>query len=120
MYKCPSCHAPSIRFIRKWLSYPAIPAFCGECQRYSHAHRTSGGLGLVVAAFGITVAGIVASALQAIWPLLLGIGSALAFYVRHIHRIPLELLTPEQVSEARNREGVGVIGTLLLYLWNWH
>lgn len=60
MYKCPCCNASSISFTCKWLSNPTIPAFCGDCRSYSHAHRSSGGLGLVVAAFVITGTGIAA------------------------------------------------------------
>lgn len=73
MYACPICGAPSISFFRKWLSYPTLPACCPACKSHSHAHRSSGGVGVVVAALLITVFGVVASALQSGRPLLFGI-----------------------------------------------
>ena len=64
----------------------------------------------------ITAGGIAASALQALWPLSLGIGAALAFWVWHIHRIPLEPLSAEQVSVARATEGMGFFAFLMAFL----
>jgi hypothetical protein len=115
MYVCPICSAPSISFYRKWLSYPALPAYCSVCKGYVHAHRSSGGVGIVVSAFVVTCFGFVASALQALWPLLIGVASALGFYVWHLHRIQLEVLAPELVSKARRTESMGAIVLLLTF-----
>jgi len=68
---------------------------------------------LVVTGFGFA-----ASALQAVWPLLFGIAGALAFYVWHIHCIPLEPLSPELVSRARKTEGMSGIVLLLTVFLN--
>lgn len=118
MYACPNCKASTIRFGRKWLSTPALPAHCRVCGAYSHAHRSSGGVGIVVGALVITAGGIAASALQALWPLALGIAAALSFYVWHIHRIPLEALSVHQVSLARKTEGMGFLALLAAFLMN--
>lgn len=112
MYPCPVCKAATIRLSRKWLSTPVLPAHCVACGAYSHAHRSSGGVGVVVGALLITAAGIAASALQAFWPLALGIVAALSFYLWHIHRIPLEALSVEQVSLARKTEAMGTLAWL--------
>ncbi len=112
MYPCPVCKAATIRLSRKWLSTPVLPAHCVACGAYSHAHRSSGGVGVVVGALLITAAGIAASALQAFWPLALGIAAALSFYLWHIHRIPLEALSAEQVSLARKTEAMGTLAWL--------
>ena len=56
--------------------------------------------------------GITASALQAFWPLALGIGLAISFYLWHIHLIPLEALSPQQVSQARATEGMSWLALL--------
>lgn len=118
MYQCPACKAAKIRFSRKWLSRPVLPAHCRACGAYSHAHRSSGGLGIVVGALVITAGGIAASALQAFWPLGLGITAALSLCVWHIHRIPLEALSAEQVSVARATEGMGFLAFLMAFLLN--
>lgn len=73
-------------------------------------------MGVVVGALVITAGGIAASALQALWPLVLGMGAALSFYVWHIHRIPLETLSAEQVSVARATEGMGFLALLMAFL----
>lgn len=118
MYKCPTCKELSISLFRKWLSYPALPAYCSVCKHYSHSHRTSGGLGIVVSVFVITGFGFAASALQAVWPILLGIATALAFYIWHIHKIQLEPLSPDLVSSARKTEGMTGIALLLAVFLN--
>ena len=118
MYMCPTCNALSISLFRKWLSYPALPAYCSSCRSYSHAHRSSGGVGIVVSAFVITGFGFAASALNAVWPLLLGISSALAFYIWHLHRIQLEKLSPELVSKARKTESMSGILLLIAFFLN--
>ena len=87
MYACPTCKALSVSFWRKWLSYPTLPAYCGACGSYSHAQRSSGGVGLVVAVVAITASGFAAVAAKASWPLILGIGSAIALYIWHWHRV---------------------------------
>jgi hypothetical protein len=112
MYACPACKGSSIGFYRKWLSTPVLPAYCSACRTYSHAHRSSGGLGVVVGALVITAGGIAASAVQAVWPLALGIGLAMSFYIWHIHRIPLEALSPQQVLRARETEGMSWLALL--------
>ena len=118
MYTCPACKTKSISFWRKWLSTPSLPAYCDGCRAYSHAHRTSGGLGIVIAALVITAGGIGASALQAFWPLALGICIAMSFCIWHIHRIPLEVLSPQQVSLARKTEGMGFFAFLAIFFLN--
>ena len=118
MYACPSCQAPSISFFRKWLSSPTLPASCSACGRYAYAHRSSGGVGLVVAAFGITASGFAASAVQALWPLLCGIAAAMIFYVWHWHRTRLETLSPELVSQARKTEAMGALALLIAFFLN--
>lgn len=118
MYACPTCKAASISFFRKWLSYPALPAHCANCGSYSHAHRSSGGLGLVVTTIGIAAAGFLASELQQLWPLLTGIAGALAFYIWHWHRTQLEPLSPELVSRAKKTEAMGNIVLLIVVLLN--
>jgi hypothetical protein len=100
------------------LSYPALPAFCPACKSYSHAQRSSGGVGIVVAAFVITGSGIAASAVRAIWPLLLGIVGAFAFCLWHVHRIQLEPLLPEQVSNAKKTEGMNALVLLAAFFLN--
>lgn len=69
----------------------------------------------MVSVFVVTSFGFAASALQAVWPLLLGIAGALAFYVWHVHRIQLEPLSPELVSRARKTEGMSGIVLLLTF-----
>ena len=118
MYACPSCNASSITFFRKWLSYPAVPAYCAVCGTYSHAHSSSGGLGLVVAALGIAASGFLASGLQQLWPLLCGTIAAITFYISHWHRTPLEILPPDLVSRARKTEAMGNIALLLAVFLN--
>ncbi len=118
MYACPACNTSSISFFRKWLSYPALPAYCSSCGAYSHAHRSAGGLGLVVAACGITASGFLASALQQLWPLLGGIAAAMVFYIWHWHRTQLEILSPELVSRARKTEAMGNIALLIAIFFN--
>jgi hypothetical protein len=59
-----------------------------------------------------------ASALQALWPLVLGASVALAFYAWRVHRIQLELLAPELVSKARRTESMGVILLLITFFLN--
>jgi hypothetical protein len=118
MYACPACNASSISFFRKWLSYPALPAHCPVCNSYSHAHQSSSGVGIVVAVFVVTPFGIAASALQAVWPLLLGIAGALAFYAWHFHKIPLERLSPELVLKAKKTERMSFIILLLSLFLN--
>ncbi len=118
MYACPTCNASSITFFRKWLSYPALPAYCAVCGSYSHAHRSSGGLGLVVAAIGITASGFLASELQQLWPLLCGTIATMTFYISHWHRTQLEKLPPELVWRARKTEAMGNIALLLAVLLN--
>jgi len=118
MYACPTCNAESVSFFRKWLSSPALPASCPVCRRYSYAHRSSGGVGLVVAAFGITASGFVASAVQALWPLLCGIVAAMVFYVWHWHRTLLETLSPDLVSQARKTEAMGAVALLIAFFLN--
>lgn len=117
MYLCPACNASTISFFRKWLSYPALPAYCRDCKSYSHAHRSSGGVGTVISLFVVTGFGFAASALQALWPLLLGIASAISLYVWHIHRIQLERLSPELLSEARKTETMNGIVLLLAVIF---
>jgi len=118
MYACPICNLPGISLFRKWLSSPALPAYCPTCKGYSHAQRSSGGVGVVVSAFAITGSGFAAIAFQAVWPLLFGIACALSFYVWHLHRIRLEPLSPELVSIARKTEGVSAFMLILLVLLN--
>jgi hypothetical protein len=97
------------------LSYPALPAFCQACKSYSHAQRSSGGVGIVVAAFAITGSGIAASAVRAMWPFLVGIVGSLAFYLWHFHSIQLEPLLSEQVSNARKTEGMNAVALLVAF-----
>ena len=73
---------------------------------------------MVVSAFVITGFGFAAVAAQALWPLLLGVASALVFCVLHWHRIPLEPLSPEHVSEARKTEAMGAFAFLLAVFMN--
>ena len=118
MYACPTCNSRSISFFRKWLSYPTLPAYCSVCKAYSHAQRSSGGVGVVVSAFVITGFGFAAVAAQAVWPLLLGIASVLVFCIWHWHRIPLEPLSPELVSEARKTDAMNALVLLLFVFLN--
>jgi hypothetical protein len=118
MYSCPSCNAQSIGYFRKWLSYPTLPAHCKACGSYSYAQRSSGGVGLVVAAVVITASGFAAAALHSSWPLLVGVSAAVAFYLRHWHQVKLEPLLPEQVALARRTEGLGLVALLLATLSN--
>jgi hypothetical protein len=118
MYKCPTCSASNISFFRKWLSYPALPAYCKACKSYSHAQRTSGGVGVVVAALVITVFGFAAAALQSGWPLLLGIAIALAYNVWRVDSLQLEPLSPELVSTARKTESMSWIILLIAFVFN--
>ena len=118
MYKCPTCSASTISFFRKWLSYPALPAYCKACKNYSHAQRTSGGVGLVVAVLIITVFGFTAAALLSGWPLLLGIAIALAYYVWRVDSIKLEPLSPEQISKARKTETMDWLTLLVIFFFN--
>lgn len=118
MYACPTCKAHSISLFRKWLSYPVLPAYCGVCGSYSHAHRTSGGVGVVVSAFIITAFGFVASALQSGWPLLAGIVVAIGFCWWRVHRLQLEPLSPEWVSLARKTEAMSWFMLLIAFLFN--
>jgi hypothetical protein len=118
MYACPTCNAASITFFRKWLSYPALPAYCSVCGAYSHAHRSSGGLGLVVATLGIAASGFLASEMKQLWPLLYGTIAAITFYISQWHRTPLEILPPDLVSRARKTEAMGNIALLLAVFLN--
>jgi hypothetical protein len=118
MYACPACKALTISYFRKWCSRPAVPAYCSACQGYSHAQQSSGGIGLVVAVFGITASGFIASALQALWPLLFGIAASTAFFIWHWHRAELETLSPDLVSRARKTENITNIGLLLILFLN--
>ncbi len=118
MRACPTCQAVTIGLFRKWLSSPSLPAYCSVCRSYSHAHRTSGGVGVVVAAFVIAASGIAASAWQALLPLLTGVAVAVSFYAWHLHRIELEPLAPAQVSLARKTEAMGGVALLIACLLN--
>jgi uncharacterized protein (DUF983 family) len=118
MYTCPTCNARTISFFRKWLSYPTLPAHCRACGNYSHAQRSSGGLGLVVALVAITLSGFAAMAFQAAWPLLLGICGSIGFYWWHWHHISLQALSPEAVSVARKTEGLGMFALLVAVIFN--
>ncbi len=118
MDACPTCKALSVSFWRKWLSYPTLPAHCGICGSYSHAQRSSGGVGLVVAVVAITAGGFAAVAVKAAWPLLLGIGGAIAFYLWHWHHVELEALSPQAVSRARKTEVLGFVALLIAFLSN--
>jgi hypothetical protein len=118
MYVCPVCSTPSIGFFRKWLSYPTLPAYCLVCKSHSHAHRTSGGVGLVVAALVIAAFGVIASALKSGWPLVFGIVVALAYNVWRVHRLQLEPLSPEMVSRARTTETMNWIALLIAFLFS--
>lgn len=73
---------------------------------------------MVVSAFVITGSGFAAVAVQAIWPLFFGIASALVFCTWHWHRIALEPLLPELVSEARKTEAMGALALLVAALLN--
>ena len=118
MYACPTCKSRTISLFRKGLSYPTLPAYCSACKTYSHAHRSSGGVGVVVSVLVITGFGFAAVAVQALWPLLLGVASALVFCVWHWRRIPLEPLSPELVCEARKTEAMNALALLLAVFVN--
>jgi hypothetical protein len=109
MYACPACGTRSISYPRKWLSYPTLPAYCSKCGGYSHAQRSSGGVGLVVAILAITASGFTAVAFKVAWPFVLGVCGSIAFYLWHWHRVQLEPLSPAAVSVARKTEGLGLI-----------
>ena len=72
----------------------------------------------MVSAFLVTGFGIAASALHPVFPLLVGVAVALAFYVLHLHRIQLEPLSPEHVSNARKFEGMNAILLLFTFFLN--
>jgi hypothetical protein len=118
MYACPACQAKTISFFRKWLSYPAIPAHCKQCDNYFFAHRASGGVGIVISAFGLTLSGFLAAATLSIWPVVIGGAVCLAFYIRHWHLVKLEPLAWEAVAAARKAEGVFGAAWLLLLIFN--
>jgi hypothetical protein len=118
MYACPSCNERTIGYFRKWLSYPAIPARCSSCDAYSHAHRASGGLGLVVSAVVITLCGFASVASHTPWPILVGALSSLAYYLWHWHQVRLEPLTPEAVAAARKSESAFGFVALLSVFFN--
>jgi uncharacterized protein (DUF983 family) len=113
MYACPHCNVWSIGLFRKWISYPTLPAHCSACGSYSHAHRSSGGVGVVVAAAVITLSGFASAAAHSAWPLVAGLVSSLLFYVWHWHRVKLEMLSPKQVAAARKTEGLGFVALVL-------
>lgn len=116
MYACPTCGALTISYFRKWLSYPTLPARCSACHSCSHAQRRSGGLGIVVAALVITACGFAAVAIGSGWPLLVGVFSALGFYLWHWHRVSLEPLSAEEVAAARVTEGLSWAALLAVIL----
>ncbi|MFM2112036.1 MAG: hypothetical protein RLZZ271_696 [Pseudomonadota bacterium] len=118
MYSCPVCKEQTIGFIRKLISRPSVPARCSSCNAYSHSYYSSVGTGVVGAAVIITLMGIMASALHSVWPLLLGGAASVAFYVRHIHRLPLDPITPESVKAAREADGSGLFVGLLMIFFN--
>jgi hypothetical protein len=118
MYACPACHGRTISFFRKWVSYPAVPAHCKQCDSYFFSHRASGGVGIVVSAIAITLCGFTAAALKSPWPLLLGVSASTVFYVWHWHRVKLEPVSYEVVTAARKAEAVFGITWLLLILFN--
>lgn len=68
---------------------------------------------MIVVAIVVTSFGFAAVALQAPWLLLVGVFGALAFYVRHWHRVRLERLSPELVSIARKTETMSAIALLI-------
>ncbi len=59
-----------------------------------------------------------ASAAQALWPLLCGIVVAMVFYIWHWHRVRLETLSPELVSQARKTEAMGALALLIAFFLN--
>jgi hypothetical protein len=118
MYACPACLRRTISFFRKWLSYPAIPAHCKQCDSYFFSHRASGGVGVVVSAIVITLCGFMTAALMSPWPLLLGVAASVVFYVWHWHSVKLEPLSPEAVAAARKAEGMFGAAWLLLMIFN--
>lgn len=71
-----------------------------------------------MSAFVVTGFGFAAAALQALWPLLLGIAGAMAFYVWCVHHTQLELLSLDLVSKARKTEGMSGIVLLLTFFLN--
>jgi hypothetical protein len=118
MYACPACQSRTISFFRKWLSYPAIPAHCKQCDSYFFSHRASGGVGVVVSVIVITLCGFMTAALKSPWPLLSGVLASTAFYVWHWHRVKLEPLSSEAVAGARKAEAAFGITWLLLIFFN--
>lgn len=118
MYVCPACQSRTISFFRKWLSFPAIPAYCKQCDSYFFSQRASGSVGIVVSAIVITLCGFMTAALKSPWPLVLGVAASAIFYVWHWHGVKLEPLSSQQVTAARKAEGVFGITWLLLIFFN--
>lgn len=48
----------------------------------------------------------------------MGIAGSIAFYVWRLHRIPLEPLSPELISEARKTEAMGGVALLITFFLN--
>jgi hypothetical protein len=118
MYACPGCHERTIGYFRKWLSCPPLPARCSRCHAYSHADRTSPGLGLVVAATVITLCGFAAIAVHSPVPLLVGLAASVLYYLWHWHRVQLELVSAEAVAAARAAECAWGLVTFLAFFLN--
>ena len=117
-YACPSCSQKGISFFRKWLSFPAVPAKCKSCGAYSFAQRSSGGAGLVVSATALTLLGFLAIYLKSALPFLVGGILVIIFYLRHWHKVRLELIPVEVVQAARKAEAVSGVTWLLLIFFN--
>ncbi len=118
MYPCPACANKSISFFRKWLSYPAVPACCKNCQKFSFAHRNSGGVGLVVSVLCLTLIGFSAAALKSALPLWLGGFGVALYYFWHWHTVKLESISNELVAAARKTEATFGVTWLLLIFFN--
>jgi hypothetical protein len=118
MYACPACANKSISFFRKWLSYPAVPAYCKNCRAFSFAHRNSGGVGLVVSVLSLTLIGFLAAALKSTLPLWIGCSCVACYYFWHWHIVKLELIPNELVAAARKTEASFGITWLLLVFFN--
>lgn len=112
LYYCPSCGAQSITFMRKWLSWAASPARCSACRKGCAIPIVDASGTLAASAVFVTLCGFAAVALQAIYPLLLGLSVAAAYYFWRQHRVQLVPVTDEELQTAKRSAWLALLVAL--------
>lgn len=112
MYHCPSCRAQSITFMRKWLSWSASPARCRTCGKGCAIPIVDASETLAASAVVVTLCGFAAVAVQATYPLVLGLGVAVGYYFWRQHRAQLVPITEAELQTAKRSSWLALLVAL--------